>query len=265
MAGDCIALQDGRSRLKDSNVSATELRQFFVNWFTLVGSRLIDQSLAVVSSEWPHRGMPSPAQLVQMQPRTLVEGILKIDDTLHPRHSRLVIAILAEHGVKPCFEGTRGIELECMLLSRLVLGVLRKYRDLAKYNAKWIAVCKKASPDERAVLSRIVEAINIPCDERERPAALMAAPIHDLDLGSMSTAIVPWVAGDALVEEFDELDNLSLELGLLFGPVTMWGYFLVAPPSSKSKPNSKHCKSNFASFLREKWKTIVKPIKISSG
>ena len=230
MAENCIVLQNGRSRLKDSSVSATELRECLKHWFTLVGTRLIDQALAVVSTDWPLRSMPSPTQLVQLQPRMLVEGMLKIDNTLHPRHARLVTAILAEHGVKPCYEGTRGIELECMLLSRLVLGVLRKYRDLAKYDLKSVAVCKKASPEERDILSPIVATIKIPSAERVRPPAQMATPMQDLDLASMTTTIVPYVGGGALVGALgevdgalDELDSLSLALGLLFGHVTMCG------------------------------------------
>jgi hypothetical protein len=212
MAAPCIVLQDARSRLKDSNVSATELREVFKTWFKVVGDRRIDDNLAAVSADWPARGMPTPRQLVQLQPLSLAHGILKVDPTLHPRHSRLVTAIVAEHGVKSCFGGTRGLELEGMLLARLILAVLRKYRDLAKYSDKWTAICKKASADERDELSRIVESIDIPSEGGRR-----AAPIEDLTDPSMTTAIVPYaVGGNGSGTGMDDLDALDAELGLLF-------------------------------------------------
>ena len=216
MAAPCIVLQDARSRLKDSNVSATELREVFKKWFLVVGDRRIDQNLASVSAEWPARGMPTPSQLVQLQPLSLVHGILKVDSTLHPRHSRLVTAIVAEHGVKSCFAGTRGLELESMLLARLILAVLRKYRDLAKYKDKWTAVCKKTTPDEREELSRIVESIDIPSVEGKTQAQT-AASIEDLTDPSMTTAIVPYrVGGNG--SGMEDLETLHAELGLFF-----WG------------------------------------------
>jgi hypothetical protein len=216
MAAPCIVLQDARSRLKDSNVSATELREVFKTWFKVVGDRRIDDNLAAVSADWPARGMPTPSQLVQLQPLSLVQGILKVDPTLHPRHSRLVTAIVAEHGVNSCFGGTRGLELEGMLLARLILAVLRKYRDLAKYSDKWTAICKKASADERDELSRIVESIDIP-SVGGRTQAQTAAPIEDLTDSSMTTAIVPYaVGGNGSGTGMDDLDALHAELGLLF-------------------------------------------------
>ena len=220
---NCIVMQDRRSRLKDSEVSASQLREALKEWFKTVGSRLIDANLTTVSAEWPHRGMPIPSQLVQLQPLSLVEGILKIDATLHPRHARLVTAILAEHGAGPCFSGTRGIELESMLVSRLILAVLRKYRDLAKYADKWVALCKKCTPDEREILGRIVGSISI------------AEPVGRRT--EMSTEIVPYsgssmavMALDGGSDGFDELDDFNLEPGLFFGLVAIWGYFFVAPP-----------------------------------
>ena len=200
-----VAIKTKRERLKDSDVGAESLRTCLKQWFVHCGDRLIDRLLSVVSSEWPARGMPTPSQLVALAPFSLVKLVASVDPSLHPRHARLVTAILAEHGVKKVFDGGRGLELECMLLSRLILGVLRKYRDMVKYEDKRASVLKKSSQEERQKLEQVLSMIILPNSEGPQLS-------HCTDLVSFTGDAVEVRTPPTRVVR-DELRDLALELG----------------------------------------------------
>ena len=209
-----VAIKTKRERLKDSDVGAESLRSCLKQWFVHCGDRLIDRQLSIVSSEWPARGMPTPSQLVALAPYSLAKCVAGVDPSLHPRHARLVTAILAEHGVKKVFDGGRGLELECMLLSRLILGVLRKYRDMAKYEDKRSSVMKKSSQEERQKLEVVLGMIILPSSEGPQLSQC-------IDMVSFSGDVAVQPPRTARV--VDELGDLALELGSCSAEAVGWG------------------------------------------
>ena len=207
-----VAIKTKRERLKDNEVGADSLRSCLKQWFVHCGDRLIDRLLSIVSSELPARGMPTPSQLVAIAPYSLVKFVANVDPSLHPRHARLATAILAEHGVKKVFDGGRGLELECMLLSRLILGVLRKYRDMVKYEDKRASVLKKSSQEERQKLEQVFSMIILP--NSEGPQLSPCTEIVTFSAGSVAARPPPSAR--------DELGDLALELGS-FSAGAVWG------------------------------------------
>ena len=207
-----VAIKTKRERLKDNEVGADSLRSCLKQWFVHCGDRLIDRLLSIVSSELPARGMPTPSQLVAIAPYSLVKFVANVDPSLHPRHARLATAILAEHGVKKVFDGGRGLELECMLLSRLILGVLRKYRDMVKYEDKRSSVMKKSSQEERQKLEQVLSMIILPSSEGPQLSQCT-------DMVSFSGVVQPPRSARVV----DELGDLALELGSFPAGVVRYG------------------------------------------
>ena len=164
--------KEKRYRLPDSEVSASRLQECLKKWFATCGHRRIDLLLDTVAKEWPSRGTPLPKLLVQKEPLAFVEILSEADPWIHPRHTRLVVAILAEHGRGHVFEPKRSVELDTMLQSRLILAMLRKYRDLAKYSDKYSCVIRRASSEERRVLERLIQKIQLPPGDVQVPANL---------------------------------------------------------------------------------------------
>ena len=94
------------------------------------------------------RSAPSPSALVANNVYSLVHGIAGIDSTVHPRHSRLVCALLAEHGKQPCLNPEKRAEYEAMEQSRQMLRACAKYRELAKCSDIRVPTMKKATLEE---------------------------------------------------------------------------------------------------------------------
>ena len=115
-----------RYRLPDSDMGTGDAQRALKKWFVECRCRNITVLLRE-SSDWSVRGMPSAMQLCQHKSYTLATSFALFDPTVHPRHSRLTAAILAEHGIKDTTDtgvvisGARRVEVEAMLMARNIL------------------------------------------------------------------------------------------------------------------------------------------------
>ena len=116
-------------RLPDSNVTVAQLESWLQSWFAAIGSRIIPDLMRSVELEWDRGSFPHPMAMTRLELVAMVENLLDVDSTLHPRFSRIVEAMINEHDRKILFnEGNPFTEAQKW--SRLVLRALSKYRDL---------------------------------------------------------------------------------------------------------------------------------------
>ena len=156
-----------RFRLPDSAMTVGDAQRALKKWFMECRCRNIT-ALLRESSDWSVRGMPSAMQLCQHTSYTLATSFALYDPTVHPRHSRLAAAIMAEHGIKDSSDtgvvisGARRVEVEAMLMARNILSILGKYRDLVKYPAKALQIRRNATITHWTQISTLCGKIVLP-------------------------------------------------------------------------------------------------------
>ena len=151
--------RERKNRLPDSKCTVKELQGVFHAWWKTMGTRDCTALVAHVRVHWQGRGIPAPAELVRHDIYSFIAELIKVDTSLHPRHSRLVCAMLAEHGTKPCMTVKDRPEFEAMLIARTLLHSMTKYRDTAKMPERLSACLRKATVEEQHKLSVIFDAI----------------------------------------------------------------------------------------------------------
>ena len=125
----CGRRADRAKRIPDSNVTVAQLESWLQSWFAAMGSRIIPDLMQSVELEWDRGSFPHPIAMARFELVAMVENLLDVDSTLHPRHSRIVEAMINEHERKILFKkGNPGTE--ALKYARLVLRALSKYRDL---------------------------------------------------------------------------------------------------------------------------------------
>ena len=124
-----------------------------------MGTRDCTALVAHVRVHWQGRGIPVPAELVRHDIYSFMAELVKVDSSLHPRHSRIVCAMLAEHGTKPCMTVKDRPEFEAMLIARTLLHSMTKYRDTAKMPERLSACLRKATVEEQHKLGVIFDAV----------------------------------------------------------------------------------------------------------
>ena len=190
-----------RFRLPDSDLSVAGAQTALRGWFKEAGSKNINGLLSE-SADWPARGTPAPAQLCNHSMYTLATSFAGEDHTIHPRHSRLVAAILAEHSSVDespvvVISGPRRPEVEAMLLARSILMVLSKYRDLVKYPGKSMQIRRLASIVEWSKISTLCSKLKLPSGGED----YTSAPESSSAVARSISTVVP--------------DELDAELALL--------------------------------------------------
>ena len=136
-----------RHRLADSNVTSKELQTVLFAWSNKCGTMCIDMAIEEVEREWIGKGTPPAAQLCWTCPIAFVELLVEVDPMLHPRHCKLVDAIVAQVISKKLKYNTvtYPIEMHAMLSARCLLRICTKFRDLAKYPEKKLTTLRKAN------------------------------------------------------------------------------------------------------------------------
>ena len=154
----------GRYRLPDSTTSVSDIQQVLDLWWKAVGLRGASKLLRPVASAWPSRGTPLPTELVADTLYSLVFEMARVDPTIHPRHSRIVCAFIAEHGSQQgtCMGTARRPEFEAMELSRTMLKAFSKYRDLVRDPCKQSAVMRRCTSEELLKLESLLALIVLP-------------------------------------------------------------------------------------------------------
>ena len=138
-----------RVRLPDNSTSVSSIQKVLAAWWKAVGSRDTTSLLRHVLVTWSGRGCPSPTELVADKVFILVSDMVQADPTLHPRRSRIVCALIAEHGKDKRIFSSRKAEFEAMELSSTMLKAFAKYRELVRNPAKMKSVCRGASLEEK--------------------------------------------------------------------------------------------------------------------
>ena len=153
-----------RYRLPDSMTSVNDIQKVLNLWWTAVGLRDASKLLRPVVTAWPSRGTPSPKELVADTVYSLAVEMARVDPTIHPRHSRIVCALIAEHGSQQgtCMGTARRPEFEAMELSRTMLKAFSKYRDLVRDPCKKSAVMRRCTSDELIKLEALLALIVLP-------------------------------------------------------------------------------------------------------
>ena len=159
LALEDVPLRDKKNRLPDSKCTVKELQHVFHGWWKVMGTRDCTALVAHARVPWQGRGIPSPAELARHDIYSLMAELIKVDSTLHPRHSRLVCAMLAEHGATPCMNVKDRPEFEAMLISRTLLQACTKYRDTAKQPERLSACLRKATIEQQHKLGVIFDAV----------------------------------------------------------------------------------------------------------
>ena len=116
-------------RIPDSNVTVAQLESWLQSWFAAIGSRIIPDLMRSVELDWDRGSFPHPMAMARFELVAMVEKLLDVDSTLHPRFSRIVEAMINEHDRKILFAQGNSYN-EAVKWSRLVLRALSKYRDL---------------------------------------------------------------------------------------------------------------------------------------
>jgi hypothetical protein len=193
-----------RYRLPDSAVCVSELQTVLRAWWEAAGTRNTSELLKNISRAWFHRGCPCATDLVGEPVFLLASELVHIDPTLHPRHSRLVCALIAEHGKKACMGTSRRPEFEAMELSRFLLKAFGKYRDLVRDPLKLKSVYRTATADEKGKIDNFVVKIVLPNSHKDMYATSTRTHEGDTSRRMASTR------SDA----FDlDIDDLAAELG----------------------------------------------------
>jgi hypothetical protein len=153
--------RERKNRLPDSPCTVKELQGVFKAWWKTMGTRDCTALVAHVRVHWQGRGIPAPAELVRHDIYSFMAELVKVDSSLHPRHSRIVCAMLAEHGTKPCMTVKDRPEFEAMLIARTLLHSMTKYRDTAKMPERLSACLRKATVEEQHKLGVIFDAVAV--------------------------------------------------------------------------------------------------------
>ena len=151
-----------RFRIADSDISVHGSQEVLNSWWAVNGVRDASGLLHHAMKTWPSRGTPSPEELIGSAPYTLAVEMVQVDQSLHPRHSRIVAALIAEHGSKTCMITPRRIEFEAMEVARTILRVFSKYREIAKDYVKKAAVLRKCTVEQRNRIQRLLDQITAP-------------------------------------------------------------------------------------------------------
>ena len=159
-----LTLEDGpmlerKNRLPDSKCTVKELQGVFHAWWKEMGTRDCTALVAHVRAHWQGRGIPAPVELVRHDIFSFMAELIKVDSTLHPRHSRLVCAMLAEHATTPCMSVQDRPEFEAILIARTLLHAMAKYRDTAKQPERLSACLRKATIEQQNKLGAIFDAV----------------------------------------------------------------------------------------------------------
>ena len=108
-----------RPRLADNAVPVQTLQKVLKSWAYELGCKCIDVNMAVARREWLGKGCPGATSLCWDAPYIFAKLMVEVDATLHPRHSKLVDAIIAENNKGVKFEKmTYDLPLEAMLAAR---------------------------------------------------------------------------------------------------------------------------------------------------
>ena len=150
-----------RFRIADSDISVHGIQEVLISWWTENGVRDATGLLHRAAKTWPGRGTPLVDELIMEAPYSLVMAMVKRDPTLHPRHSRIVSALIAEHGSKACMVTPRRIEFEAMEVARTILKVFSKYRDIQKDPVKKAALLRKCTVEQRNKLQQLLDQIAV--------------------------------------------------------------------------------------------------------
>ena len=170
-----IMTSSSRYRLPDSSTSVSAIQAVLNAWWKTCGVRDATKLLRPIVTVWPSRGIPLPSDLVADTVFSLVIEMARADPTIHPRHSRIVCALIAEHGSTQgvCMGTSRKPEFEAMELSRTMLKAFSKYRDLVRDPCKQAAVMRRCTTDERLKLESILASILLPtCHDDDKAAAV---------------------------------------------------------------------------------------------
>ena len=199
-----------RFRLRDSDVTVDQLIDVLNKWFKKVNDRCIPHLLKTVKEQWPQRGMPPPVLLCHQSPYAYTTLLAEVDPTLHPRHAKLTSAILACHDDDPCFAGgSESKEVRALMLSKQLLSMLSKYRDLVKIPAKAVSARRNSSIAEWTMLSTLCSKIALPAASQPLgPRAINVSP-HG-DSASAQPSGHECVATELLG---DDIDTMLAEFG----------------------------------------------------
>ena len=148
-----------KNRLPDSKCTVIELQGVFRAWWKEMGTRDCTALVAHVRVHWQGRGIPAPLELVRHDIFSFMAELIKVDSSLHPRHSRLVCVMLAERGANPCMSVQDRPEFEAMLIARTLLHAMTKYRDTAKQPERLSACLRKATVEQQHKLGAIFDAV----------------------------------------------------------------------------------------------------------
>ena len=196
-----------RFRLPDSAMTVADAQRALKKWFSDNRCRNISVLLRE-SSDWSVRGMPSAFQMCQHKAYTLVMAFAQYDPTVHPRHGRLVAAIMAEHGQQHeadtdvVISGHRRVEVEAMLAARNILAILGKYRDLVKYPAKALQIRRHATIPQWAQIGTLCGKLVLPTGAEHSgtgPTASSSVQVGDMVLDDLDTELAFLSGGDDVV------------------------------------------------------------------
>ena len=166
-------MQQSRYRLPDSNVSVAELQKVLRAWWADCTHRDTTKLMAVIEQTWPNRGTPSAIDMASTIPYSFVQHLVAIDSTIHPRHSRVVAALIGEHTRGPVLTSGKRVEFEAMTVARSMLRMTTKYRELAKpENAcKRTAFYRRCTLEQRIKIDSVLSRVELGGDERSNGVA----------------------------------------------------------------------------------------------
>ena len=159
-------MQQSRYRLPDSNVSVGELQKVLRAWWADCTHRDTTKLMAVIEQTWPNRGTPSAIDMASTIPYSFVQHLVAIDSTIHPRHSRVVAALIGEHTRGPVLTSGKRVEFEAMTVARSMLRMAAKYRELAmvQNKSKLEAFWRRCTLEQRAKLDKVLSRVQLPAD-----------------------------------------------------------------------------------------------------
>ena len=195
-----------RFRLPDSAMTVGDAQRALKKWFTECRCRNIT-ALLRESSDWSVRGMPSAMQLCQHKSYTLATSFALFDPTVHPRHSRLTAAILAEHSIKDTtgtgvISGARRVEVEAVLIARNILSILGKYRDLVKYPAKALQIRRHATISQWVQINSLCGKLVLPTGAESSgtgPTSSHSLQVCDIIPDELDAELAFLIGGDGVV------------------------------------------------------------------
>ena len=167
-APDSALMNGSRYRLPDSNVSVSELQNVLRAWWVDCKHRDTTKLMEVIEQTWPGRGTPSPTEMESTIPYSFVHRLVGVDTTIHPRHSRLVAALIGEHTRGPVLTSGKRTEFEAMTVARSMLRMATKYRELAKpeNKCKLTAFYRRCTLEQRVKIDSVLSRIQLDGDER---------------------------------------------------------------------------------------------------